>query len=433
MKAMCKVSVLVPVYNVKPYLQQCLDSLVAQTMDDIEFICIDDGSTDGCSEILDMYAERDKRFHVIHKENSGYGASMNVGLRASRGKYIGIVESDDFADAEMFASLYETAERYQAEIVKSNCWSFQGGVSTFWECSAGHRYGEPLAPARDDRELFFTELAIWACLYRRDFLAKHQILFHETPGAAYQDVSFGFLTKACAERLVLVKEAYLHYRRDNAGSSVHSKGKIFSLIDEYDYMERYLDENPLPCTEHLHKIVAEIYYRSFDFVEHRIGRESWFPFWKRAYPKLQAAKEKGYLAQDIGSGMGAWMLDKFQKYQEKDILIQGILACCRKTQNFYLAGAGRVAKNLLGCFGNHDLRPTGFLVSRTEENPSKVAGVPVYEMQSASADREHDAVVIAVSPKKPEIQQEIFLALEEAGYRNVIVLTEELRQALAEA
>ena len=106
---MCRVSVLVPVYNVKKYLRQCLDSLAAQTLDGIEFICIDDGSTDGCSEILDAYAEKDERFRVIHKENSGYGASMNVGLRAARGEYIGIVESDDFADAEMFAALYDVA------------------------------------------------------------------------------------------------------------------------------------------------------------------------------------------------------------------------------------------------------------------------------------------------------------------------------------
>ena len=106
---MCRVSVLVPVYNVKKYLRQCLDSLAAQTLDGIEFICIDDGSTDGCSEILDAYAEKDERFRVIHKENSGYGASMNVGLRAARGEYIGIVESDDWIAPTMYEELYKNA------------------------------------------------------------------------------------------------------------------------------------------------------------------------------------------------------------------------------------------------------------------------------------------------------------------------------------
>ena len=428
---MCKVSVLVPVYNVKKYLRQCLDSLAAQTLDDIEFICIDDGSTDGCSEILDDYAAKDTRFHVIHKENSGYGASMNVGLRAARGEYVGIVESDDFADAEMFARLYEIAEQHQAEIVKSNCWSYRGGTSTFWECSAGHRYGELLLPARDDADLFFRELAIWACLYRRDLLTNHDIWFNETPGAAYQDVSFGFITKACAERLVLVKEAYLHYRRDNASSSVHSKGKIYSLIDEYDYIEQYLEEHPLPYAKKLHAVAAKIYYSSFGFVEHRIGRESWFPFWQRAYPKLQMAKENGYLSCDIGLGMEDWMFHRYRKYQETDIVVQGFLVRCKKTPCCYLYGAGTVAEGLLESFNRIDLHPVGVLVSQMEGNPIELDGVPVCALQAAPADREHDAVVIAVTPRKPEVQQEIFLALEQAGYRNVIVLTEELRQALS--
>ena len=133
MSVVCKVSVLVPVYNVKEYLRQCLDSLAAQTLDGIEFICIDDGSTDGCSEILDAYAEKDERFRVIHKENSGYGASMNVGLRAARGEYIGIVESDDFADAEMFAALYDVAKLQDAEVVRSNFWDTAETRSTFHE------------------------------------------------------------------------------------------------------------------------------------------------------------------------------------------------------------------------------------------------------------------------------------------------------------
>ncbi|MDY3296700.1 glycosyltransferase family 2 protein [Selenomonas sp.] len=429
-KHMCDVSVLVPVYNVKSYLRQCLDSLVAQTLASIEFICIDDGSTDGCCEILDAYAAKDARFHVIHKANSGYGATMNVGLRAAQGKYIGIVESDDFADAEMFKALYAVAEEHQAEIVKSNCWSYREGTSTFWECSSGHRYEEVLSPARDDAGLFFRELAIWACLYRRDFLMEHEIWFNETPGAAYQDVSFGFITKACAQRLVLVKEAYLHYRRDNAGSSVHSKGKIFSLIDEYDCIEHYLERHPLPYAEKLHAIAAEIYYSSFGFVEHRIGSKSWFPFWQRAYLKLQVAKEKGYLSCDIGAGMEDWMFRRYQSKQKADILVKGFLVRCKTTLNCYLYGAGAVAKGMIERLEGINLRPSGILVSQMEGNPVELDGVPVYAMQDASIDREHDAVVIAVTPRKPEVQQEIFTSLVHAGYRNVIVLTKELQQAL---
>ncbi len=121
---MCKVSILVPVYNVEKYLRQCMDSLVNQTLKDIEIICIDDGSTDSSPVILDEYAEKDVRVRVIHKSNAGYGHSMNIGLRMARGEFIGIVESDDFADLEMFERLYIIAVEKNVEFVRSNFWIY---------------------------------------------------------------------------------------------------------------------------------------------------------------------------------------------------------------------------------------------------------------------------------------------------------------------
>ena len=92
---MAKVSVIVPVYNVQEYLAECMESILTQTLQDIEIICVDDGSTDRCVEMLDDYARQDQRVKVIHKSNTGYGNTMNVGMRAAEGEYIGIVESDD--------------------------------------------------------------------------------------------------------------------------------------------------------------------------------------------------------------------------------------------------------------------------------------------------------------------------------------------------
>ena len=94
---MPQISVLVPVYNVECYLEQCLESLVKQSFKDIEMICVDDGSTDCSGLILDRYAASDSRIRVIHKQNTGYGDSMNVALDCARGEYIAILESDDYA------------------------------------------------------------------------------------------------------------------------------------------------------------------------------------------------------------------------------------------------------------------------------------------------------------------------------------------------
>ena len=110
--------------------------------------------------------------------------------------------------------------------------------------------------------------------------------------------------------------------------------------------------------------------------------------------------------------------------------MKGFLVRCKTTLNCYLYGAGAVAKGMIERLEGINLRPSGILVSQMEGNPVELDGVPVYAMQDASIDREHDAVVIAVTPRKPEVQQEIFTSLVHAGYRNVIVLTKELQQAL---
>ena len=120
MSEQCLVSVLVPIYNVERYLRECLNSLISQTLEDIEIICIDDGSTDGSLGIVREFQSRDARIKVITKPNSGYGNSMNRGLDAATGKYIGIVESDDFAETTMFEDMVALAEANNADVVKTN-------------------------------------------------------------------------------------------------------------------------------------------------------------------------------------------------------------------------------------------------------------------------------------------------------------------------
>ena len=114
-----KVSVVIPIYNVEKYLRQCLDSVVNQTLKEIEIICVNDGSTDSSPAIINEYAAKDPRIVVIDKANSGYGHSMNCGFDLARGEYIGIVESDDYADPDMFEKLYECAAADGLDVVKS--------------------------------------------------------------------------------------------------------------------------------------------------------------------------------------------------------------------------------------------------------------------------------------------------------------------------
>ena len=119
-----KISIVVPIYNVEKYLRECLDSILAQTLQDIEIIAIDDGSPDQCGNIIDEYAKKDKRIIAIHQKNSGYSISVNKGIALAKGEYIGIIESDDWIEPDMYKTLYENAKKYDTDITKGGFWKY---------------------------------------------------------------------------------------------------------------------------------------------------------------------------------------------------------------------------------------------------------------------------------------------------------------------
>lgn len=112
-----KVSIVVPIYNVEAYLSRCLDSILSQTLQDIEVIAVNDGSTDASGEILDQYASKDTRIIVIHKKNGGVSAARNDGIQLVKGEYIGFVDPDDWIDHDMYEALYHSAVEEKADIV----------------------------------------------------------------------------------------------------------------------------------------------------------------------------------------------------------------------------------------------------------------------------------------------------------------------------
>lgn len=268
------VSVLVPCFNVEKYVRQCLDSVVNQTLSDIEIICINDGSTDSTPDILREYAARDARIRIIDKQNSGYGDSMNKALDAAAGEYVGIVESDDWADPDMFESLYDAAKSHDADMVKSNFYDYRGGKSTINEIIPEKDADTVLRPA--ERNAVFTSICyIWTAIYRRDWLNEQGIRFLPTPGASYQDTSFNFKALACAHRAWFTRRPFLHYRRDNEGSSVLSAGKVYCVCDEYHEIERFLGKHPelSPLVPVAQKMKYQSYYWNFRRLPMPVDRE----------------------------------------------------------------------------------------------------------------------------------------------------------------
>lgn len=239
-----KISVLLPIYNAEKFLSKSLGEVLNQTLKDIEFICINDGSTDSSLKMIKDYAEKDERIVVIDKDNHGYGESMNQGLNVAKGKYIAILEPDDFVDNTMYETLYDLAEKYNADVVKSNYYEYETKTdnNTYLEVLEGLPY-ETLINAHLNKLIIHMRPCIWSAIYKREFLEKNHIRFNETPGASYQDTAFAFKVWVSAERVIFTKDAFLHYRIDNDNSSVNSSGKIFSICDEFQAMQSFLNLN----------------------------------------------------------------------------------------------------------------------------------------------------------------------------------------------
>lgn len=238
------VSIVMPIYNASNFLKESLGGLVQQTLKNIEIICVNDGSTDDSLSIMKRYAFNDSRIKIIDKPNSGYGNTMNEGMKIATGEYVGILEPDDFCDSNMFEKLYCAAQNNGADVVKSNYYEYstQKNENQFFEVLSGLEY-DKVTSAGENEQIIFRRPCIWSAIYRRSMLKENHIVFNETPGASYQDTAFAFKVWVSAKKVLFVKEAYLHYRIDNENSSVKSSGKIFSICDEFQSMQAFLNED----------------------------------------------------------------------------------------------------------------------------------------------------------------------------------------------
>lgn len=296
---MPKVSVLMPAYNVENYIKECMDSVLAQTLTDIEVICIDDGSKDSTGSILDEYAIKDNRVSVIHKDNTGYGNSMNIGLDNATGEFIGIVETDDFIEKNMFERLYALASENAVDVVKTNYYDYYSEKPEKNKKSAtldiAACYNEVFSP-EDNQRVFMVAPCIWSGIYRRDVIEKNNIRFNETPGASYQDTSFAFKIWACASSVLLIDEAYLHYRRDNENSSVNSPGKVFCICDEYEEIERFLTDTGKKQFEDVKNAIKFNQYR---WNYNRLSMEYRYAFLLRLVSEFEPLREEGKLNNNL--------------------------------------------------------------------------------------------------------------------------------------
>lgn len=205
-KESVKISIIIPVYNVREWLDECLQSIEQQSFRDFEVILIDDGSTDDSGQKCNQWSQKDSRFRVIHKENEGLSYTRNRGIKSAKGKYVVFVDADDWVDKDFLFELYNAAVESDADIAECDIYRYNdvSKKKTYRTC-----YGALGIDYTKDEHLVYGNTAIWKCLIKKDLFEKFDIIFpdcHSPARAIYA------LLIAMANKVVNVRKALYYYR-----------------------------------------------------------------------------------------------------------------------------------------------------------------------------------------------------------------------------
>lgn len=293
-----KVSVILPCYNAEKYLEQCLESLVHQTIfDEMEVVAVDDGSTDSSGAILDLYASKYPNITVVHQPLISQASAVNRGARLAKGEYIAECDADDFCSLRMYEKLYAAATdprlTQKADVVRC-------GFFGVWD--TGHLQPNPpnvpdeywrvnpLDLKGKEMALVFGKVVlIPAGIYRREFIIDNGLFWRED-GQNYEDTNVSFKIRGMARDYRFVNECLYYYRRGNENSGSATIFDEMAICEQYAETERYFKEHELPFMDYLEARRFYDYMWSFsrtpeerktdflmkcmdDFIDHPANRE----------------------------------------------------------------------------------------------------------------------------------------------------------------
>lgn len=409
---MVKVSVIVPVYNAESFLKDCLESLIHQTLQDIEIICIDDKSQDGSLDILYGYQKKDSRIKVICNEtNRGAAEARNRGMAVARGNYTQFVDADDYLAPEALEKLYSMAETHHLDM----CYlGMQFHVPSNEEDSVSqNRISGEYPGVFSGKELLrrFTEngeffLYLWSVFYRSAFIKKHEL--------GYKKLRIGeggdFILRALclAERAAVCKELFYHYRL-NEGSVTHGANAkrelLLGQIVQYADVLRYFSTHE--NAEELDAFFDYQYRKMAGGIQNLSQREK-----EEIESRLETRFEKhifGMLQQKNDVYGIRFDEEILHRIQEKDAVI--------------VYGAGHGSKEVIELLQQYKIEILGFAVTRREKDRTSVFGHHIYEIEELLSYNNNSIVLVAANKK---FNHEIQGTLDQYGFKDYIFLHVEI-------
>lgn len=316
-------SILVPIYNHPDrYVRKCLESLSNQTFDNYEVILLDNGATIENKLLIGQFLSINKKFKSIHmRSNIGYGAALNKGLDLTRGKYLGIVESDDFVEPNFVESLTFEAEERDLDIVKAAHY-FHTELSGDQEAPTLRNSGRVLTK-EGAKDLILGPCSYWTALYRKEVILENGIKWLESEGATGQDVVFQTMFWSVAKRIEFVPLPLYHYRVDNDNQSIYKvKENSKNLFSNFEAIRKFI--NSTKQANELIKVVNTKELKNILFFLDLLPVES-IGFYSRAYKRIQCIlKELDYLREELDA-KEALALENFDKFIFKKCLKKSVL------------------------------------------------------------------------------------------------------------
>lgn len=226
---MIKLSVIVPVYNTEKYLRKCLNSLVNQTLSDIEIIVVNDGSTDNSKEIIDEYEKKYDNLKGYHLKNGGVSKARNYGIKKAKGKYITFLDSDDYVDHDLYEKMYEKSKGN--DIVECDfIWEYEKEIRF-------DRFNHDMHP------LLATRAVVWNRIYDRKFLLDTKVTFHDD--VYYEDVEFCYNLFSHIKNIAYVNDSYVHYVQREGSITSDKTEKLKDIFKVLDSVINYYKDNNL--------------------------------------------------------------------------------------------------------------------------------------------------------------------------------------------
>lgn len=226
-----KVSIIVPIYNVENYLEKCLDSLTGQSLNDIEILAVNDGSTDSSLKILENYASKDPRIVVLDKENGGLSDARNYAFPYIHGEYVGFIDSDDYVDPKMYEVMYNRAIETSSDIVECN---LHHTFDDYEDTEIGRHI-------HDKKELIMNgRSVVWNKIYKTSWLLETGVRFPK--GLIYEDVNFYCKIVPFLNKIEYVEEPFVHYVQRGTSINNFQTLKTMQIFDILDDIHKFYEE-----------------------------------------------------------------------------------------------------------------------------------------------------------------------------------------------